>query len=168
MKNSIYILLIFVSLVFTLVYFQKIEYNNKFKHIIEDKFTVDQDNTKLFFYFVEVSEYDKKKIYLLSIKLLDNLKETEENNGVLISYFYSENDLQTMDEDQKSIILKMYPKKPNLIKNLSYYPNGFIFSGSTSDEAIVYRGKKISSGKLIQSEVIIPKKGTNAYFILFN
>jgi hypothetical protein len=143
-------------------------FNSGFKHQIDDNFISENTDPIINFYFIEVSDYDHKELKFIGNSIKEKIKDSTNNSdGVLVCYFYKDADKDELPEDQRKIIKKIYPNKPKLTEKLNFFRKAYIYTASTTDNSIIYKNNKISSGKLVRADIIIPKKGTNAYFILF-
>lgn len=167
MKRAILITALFMLALGIYLFNYKGQYEGGFKHSIDDTFISDKSDLKIYFYFIEVSDYYEDEIRKIGESIKEKLSVDSGNiDGVLVCYFYKGADKTNLPKTQKNILKRIYPSKPKLHEKLDFYKKAYIFTASTTDKSIIYKNNKISSGKLVKTDIIIPKKGTNAYFIL--
>lgn len=165
-RNHFTITSLFLFFILILIINKKHSFEKSFRHLIIDSFEYQKDSTMIKFKFIEVSEYDAIfiKDLLAKFRNLNNKNEFD----VEVIYFFKDSDKQELPKNEKSIISKLYPKKKNLHNKLAYYPNGYLFTLVHNSEFLKFKNKNIKANQLVRMPLILPKKGTNAYYILFD
>jgi hypothetical protein len=167
MKKELIATGIFIILFLIFFFTQKNDFESSFQHEIIDSFISENKSNNFHFYFIEVSEYNQDKMNDIGNGILSTNLEKFQESSIIICYFFDSDFKSELPEKKVEMLKKLYPKKPNLPGKLEFYYKGFIFTSNNKSPFITYKDKKIRSGKLVESELIVPKKGTNAYFILF-